>query len=326
MGIKHIFNPMNDDFGFDQLALHEVLKHTDLMFNPIWYSSLLLLSAQGVRYFATGMLGDVLLGGSYYWFPSVHERFRYSLMLSVGMHPDYDSAPHEHSIKRITTNIAQSARRRLNHHRSLLRPDYRQICDDSMRNLESELQLVLFSYVENASNIGGQQIMERFLCEHRDRQYVAGQELLIRAFGESVLPTSDRDFVNLLTNIASVLKHDHYLYYRFFRQTYPHLSKIDVPNLYGSIDAPQLIIELRRAANLTFRKSLKKTRSWVNFHNWMTNSPERLHKYRQEYLNLESIFAPDKVIEYFDAVQRGEQRLYDGNDTLNFLSTALLVS
>jgi asparagine synthetase B (glutamine-hydrolysing) len=326
LGIEQVLNPMNDQFGFDQLALHDVMEHTDLMFNPIWYSSLNLLSDRGVRFFSTGMLGDVLLGGSYYWYSSQRKRFMNSLLLAVGLRPDFDTESTDQLINYLVRSVHQEGKKRLKYYKFLLKSEYQQICDEAMRDIEDTLRKLLYSYLENTDHIGGQQLIERFKCEHRDRQYVFAQELLIRAFGEVVLPTVDRDFLNLLTNISSLVKHDHYLYYRFFRQVYPDLGKVDVPNLYGSIRAPQLVIELRRTANKVLRKPSTQERTWVNFGNWMASPKERLDLYRQEFLKVENVFDPDAVNSYFDAIHRGERLLYDGNETLNFLSTALLVT
>lgn len=326
LGNRQIVNPMDDSFSFDRLALHEVLQNTDIIFNPIWYSSLQILSALGVKHFTTGMMADATLGGSLFWFPSPRERFKSSMLISFGFTPASHAKPVEFFASQIVNKITRDAKHRLKHYKFLLKPHYQQICDEGVEKLTPQIEKILHNYLQHTTNLGGQQLVERFHTEQRVRHNIFSQELLIRVFGEPLLPTSDRDFLTRLTNISSVLKHDHHLYYPFFRRTCPELSSFDVPNLYGSINAPQLIIELRRAGHKVLRKGHLRDRHWVNFNHWITGSPERLQQYTQEFLNLEAFFDPDAVTQYFGEVQQGTRLLYDGNETLNFLGAACLVS
>jgi len=42
-------------------------------------------------------------------------------------------------------------------------------------------------------------------------------------------------------------------------------------------------------------------------------------------LNYEHFFDPDQIIRYFTEVRDGRRRLYDGNETLSFLSLAMAI-
>jgi asparagine synthetase B (glutamine-hydrolysing) len=325
LGIEHVVNPMNAGFSFDQLSLQEVLWGTDLIFNPIWKSSVEKLVKRDVRHIVSGEFGDTLIGGSYYQFDSNHKRIMLSVQLNLGFPIQYDMLASEESIEQTATLMLHNAAHRLKYYKFLLRKEYQNICQDQISRIKDNVRQVLHSYLQGVQQVRQQQLVERFNYEHRERKYVLGQELILRMFAKPVMPIANREWAHKLTNIDSRLKHDHYLYYRFFNKVYPDLGRFEVPNLYGSIARPQLLIEMRRVFRRMMHKRNAKKRGWTNFNDWITSDPGRLAQYRNEFLKVDTVFDPDAVNSFFDAVQRGERFLYDGNETLNFLTAASLI-
>jgi hypothetical protein len=230
----------------------------------------------------------------------------------------------ERGIEVIVDQVVFQARKRLRNYENLLKEEYANYCRKGLTHIADEVRAVLQSYALVTPT--SYQLEERFHCEHRDRKYVFAQELAVRSFGEVLVPTLDRDFFTFVTNINPKLKNDHHLYYKFMRRYYPEMASIPVPNLFGSIWAPQLIIELRRAINQLKRRYTrdKQQLGWVNFENWILQE-HRLMDYKRQFLELDSIFDDNAVNKYFDLVQQGVKHVYDGNEFFNFLRTGKLI-
>lgn len=324
-GAEWLPNPMDEAFQFTSLELDEVHKNAELLLNPIWYSSQALLFQRGVSTIATGCLGDALLGGSYYLTPSKRNRFLINFALSLGL-PISLKMTGEEGRNILYQTFYAIAAKRLEGYGFLLNPAYQQMCREALENLKAEFDTITERYLEEGI-ASGWQMFERFQCEHRHRKLVFGQSLSIRANGEPLLPTTDRDFLAYVTSIEPRAKFDHHLYYQFIRRYYPSLARIPIPNLHGPVDVPQFVIEARRAARRIYSSvtGIRSKHNWVNFSSWILHR-DYLAQYKNYFLEHDEVFDAQNVNRYFELVKDGSRSVYDGNETLGFLNTAMLLT
>ncbi|MBX3744350.1 MAG: hypothetical protein KF833_03505 [Verrucomicrobiae bacterium] len=315
-------NAVDGRFSIENLHLRDVFLETELLVNPVWWGSGMLLQERNCSALTTGCLGDALIGGSYYVDASAGRRLTRNLIGSLGWTlkaTDADRA----KLDGLADVIVAEATKRMRHHGALLRDELRATMAISLAGLKERVLSVLGGYVgEGASKL--EQVKERYLCEHRDRKFIFGQELQLMAFGVLVLPSMDSTFAPWLTNLDPALRYDHRLYYLLFRRLYPALAKIAVPNLYGRVDRAQFVMEVSRVVGRAidrWGRRKARPRSWVNFNEWLRASGG-LGAYERIFLGLPEIFEQRAVRARFESIRSGERSLYDGNESLGFIAAA----
>lgn len=318
IGAVHLTNGMDDAFTFDQLALADVHRTTELMYNPMWHASALRLAAEGVTHFTTGAGFDVLLGGERLSDP--YRRFARSLRLAV-VGPRRNPGPAQAAeLEALTALIAWRAEKRARNYGFLLTPPIRTMLLDSLPAIREEVAARMAA-IAAAAPVTATQVGERFAFEHGLEQLSRAQERQLLPYGTILLPTYDRDLLAYLTNLSPGAKCDHYLYYRVFGRLYPQLARLRVTGLGNHIARPQLLIELERARRILYSRQLT---SWVNFNQWIGGGG-RLAQYEALFLAQDGFFDPDAVRTFFNDVRAGRKSLYDGNETLGFLNVAWLL-
>lgn len=317
IGAPWVANPMDDRFPFDALnvaALHEEL---DLVFNPVWDRSGQMLAARGIRTFATGSALEGLWGGE-----KVRRLVRRFLLNVAGpMLPAQTERPlAPPDIDTIAAVFAARARKRHYYYAELLRPYFRELAGAWAEALHETVRDILIRMAGHGQPTA-RQLHERFEHEQECRKIYSTQELVLARYGRVILPSHDLDFVEYVTNLPAMLKYDHRLYYRVIRDIYPDMAAIPVPNLGAPVNRSQLSVELTRAWSVA---SKRRPTSWVNFEAWMAIA-DNLDQYERLFLACDHFFEPDRIRAYFNEVRAGRRRLYDGNETLSFLSLARFV-
>ncbi len=328
LDIRLLENPMDEDFSFDALSLDELLRQLDYMSNPIWQRSRQMLHEAGVTNITTGTYTDVSIGGTgYFDVKQKRERFLLNLRTACGLFFSDEHADGE-TIAALGNLVHNAAAKRHRHYTRLLKPEYRSMCEYALEHVRARAIAIGQQYISEG-RISFLQAVERMHMEHTARKVTGLQELVLRQQGEAITPMTDGDLLSFCFNMRPQVKFDHHFYYPAFRRSLPDLARIPVPNLYGGVANLQIVIELRRAAHQAagrFRAQADnaRPRTWVNFDSWIRRN-NHIDRYKAEFLQHENIFDPDTVTDYFEAVRRGERSLYDGDETLNFLSMARLV-
>ncbi len=314
IGARFVANPMDSSFDFGSLALPHLHHFIEGFHNPIWDSSARLLSGLGLRQFSTGVGLDLLLGG--YHSNDRKERLADNLRLSL-IGPGHAAPADEHGIARAAQLQIAQAERRVRGNVRLLAEPFRSLVQDSLEPTRRAVHDRMEAYAAESA-VTWQQLKERFFFENRGRQVIALQERMLLHYGSLVAPSLDPDLATYLSNLAPTIRRDHYLYYPFIRRLYPRLARIPVSSLGMGAHHAQPVIELGRVARILGRRRLT---TWVNFEPWLALG-DNLDRYERLFVNSPHFFDVDMVRAHFAAVRDGKARLYDGNETLAFLSLA----
>jgi hypothetical protein len=323
-GVPFISSPLDASFSFHDLGLDTLLPRLDLLFNPMWLRTSSRLHAAGARSFVTGGLGE-LLSGAFYRGSSHRRRAYNNLLLAAGVRPRTVGTTTAAAAESTAAQSCFVATKRLRNYRHLLQPGLQEFCRSASAGIRERVERHVAGY-DSGRGTSGEQLMERFAVEHDARKYVSTQELSLRLHGPLAVPALDPGFLRVVTSIHPGVRYDHHLYYKFVRQRYPEAARLPVPNLFGGVNAPQFLIEARRIVGkaVTARRGHGR-RYWTNFDAWIRSTGALVH-YEREFLQYEDVFDPDAIRVFFHDVADGRKRLYDGNETLNFLSLAKLLS
>jgi hypothetical protein len=257
---------------------------------------------------------DLLLGG--YHSNDRKERLVDNLRLSL-FGPSRAVPADEDGVARAAQQQIAQAERRVRGYARLLAEPFRTLVRDSLEPTRRAIRDRMEAYAAE-SPVTWQQLKERFFFENRGRQVIALQERMLLHYGSLVAPSLDPDLVTYLSNISPTIRRDHYLYYPFIRRLYPQLARIPVSSLGLGAHHPQPVIELGRVARILGHRRMT---TWVNFEPWL-GLGDNLGRYERLFLNSPHFFDVDAVRTHFAAVRDGKARLYDGNETLAFLSLA----
>jgi hypothetical protein len=316
VGALRLSNGLDDSFPFGELALDDVNRRTEALLNPMWDSSARQMAANGVASFTTGAGFDVVFGGQKDSNPRL--RLRRNLRQALFGPPDDKNASAEDLAKIIALYTGQ-ARKRARNYAPLLAEPYRTLVNGTLADMADEVAARVEQIAGNSPT--APQVLERFIFDHRLRQFTPMQERQLLAYGKVYLPTYDRDLLGFITNLPPGIKYDHHLYYHVIRRLYPNLARIRVTNLGTGVDKSQLMIEMTRAWRI-WRKT--RLTSWVNFDRWIRLG-NRLQQYEKLFLDQPHFFDSAAIRTFFADVREGRRQLYDGNETLAFLNLAWLL-
>jgi hypothetical protein len=317
LGATRITNALDNLFPFEKLNIPRIQEILGGLFNPIWDSSGALLFTRGIRHFTSGAGLEGLLGGRIDSDPV--RRFIKNLITPIpGLLPQ-KKVTEADILKLAQPYVAVAAMRRRNYTQLLAQP-FRDIIEDYARDILNPIQERL-ALMAKDGNPTKDQLAERFVYEQSEKQVLNLQELQLAIYGKPHFPTYDLDLVEYLSNVPPAMKYDHHLYYQIINRLYPKMAAITVTNLGTPVNRSRLSLEVIRAFRILQKKRLS---SWVNFEDWIAHNG-RLEQYMDCFLNYEHFFDPDQIIRYFTEVRDGRRRLYDGNETLSFLSLAMAI-
>lgn len=310
-----VTNALDETFPYEALNIHGIHADLGLVFNPMWHRSGLLLSQQGVRMFSSGAALEGLLGGQKS--RQFTRRFVTNLVGPV-VSPQSVRPVSESELETLVNYFGAQIRKRQRNYGRLLSARYRQLIDDYAAGTIERIRQVL-GEMSGEGRPTLQQLHERFEHEQLVRKRYTFQDLQLTRFGQVLLPTYDLDFAEYVTNLAASLKYDHRLYYKLIRSLYPDMAAIPTANLGVGVDRVQYMIEMARVWGIV---SKSRPTSWVNFEAWIRLG-DRLDKHEAMFLENGHFFDRDAIQSFFSEVRNSQRRLYDGNETLAFLSLAL---
>lgn len=311
-------NSMDESYSYDRLNLFGTSRDWNIIFNPIWSSSGHMLAQSGVRHFTTGAGLEGLLGGRRS--PKHSQRFIGSLVHPRLAVPVSRLATSESLADAVAFYVSRAAKRHRNY-RHLLTPTYRSLIDDTLPSIGPLVQEALLNCATDGRPTA-QQVEERYGHEVRFKKLIVSQELQLAPFGKLIFPSYDLDFLEHVTNLSTQLKFDHRLYYKVIRRLYPRLADLPTANLGRGVNRPQLFLELGRAWDILRDKRLS---PWINFEEWLRLG-DNLQRHEDTFLANDHFFDRAGIRTFFNEFRSGARRLYDGNETLAFLSAALAVT
>jgi hypothetical protein len=88
--------------------------------------------------------------------------------------------------------------------------------------------------------------LQRFFLEHRARRFSFGQELTLRMNNHVVVPSYEKTFMSIVTQIPIRYKLNHGLYLRLLKKYFPEAASLPTGNFPLPANYPRLLLESSR--------------------------------------------------------------------------------
>jgi asparagine synthetase B (glutamine-hydrolysing) len=247
-GYKHHFVDLDEENYVGSVEeIEEIFWRNDLTIFPLWRLGGRLLKEQGAHAVTTGYALDATLGGHFHDPVDKKERFRRRMQYALQGPPASVRATLNSESYLQSYFASQKARIE-----GILKSQKKFWCKDYYTHLTEILPRCIDDMTQDVERIRGSgtkipsKIVERYVCENYARKVPFNQEMTAGAYLPVVLPTYDRDFVRLLSQIDSSFLADHYLYFKVMRKYARPYARIPYSATALPVTTPTLILEVAR--------------------------------------------------------------------------------